>query len=162
MPTEAKETFKISKRRVGPQKSGFWFLIRGPVFLEENRNLKLSPLPVGRRQYLLCISQPSSLTPHSVISWEVSPKGHSHFSHTSPCYYVSHSWLVVNTLYCIAGFVLKEDKEVSPCSFLLTSSFPVLVKSQQHILSLSVKSHLCSTTVMNARMRTCGFRAALS
>lgn len=42
-----------------------------------------------------------------------------------------HSWLCT-----------EEEKKKASWSFLLTSSFPMMVGSQQHILSLSIKWHL--------------------
>lgn len=126
----------------------------------DNRNLNLSPLPAGRRRCLLtvCVSQPSPLTPHSAISYEKSlPKVTKPFQPHIPLLHRELPLTLVDTpRQC---WLCPQRNGFPFLSFDLGLSSAGEIK--QHILSLSIKSHLFFTTVMNATVLTCGFCTAL-
>lgn len=140
------------------QVSDSW--LGGPVFFSicssrRQQKSKIKPFPSRKTTMFtnwVCKSAITSDSPQRTLS----QRSHSHFNHTSPCYSVSCWLTLVDTpLHCR----LCPQRNGFP--FLLTSSLAVPVRSQQHILSLCIKSHLFFTTVTNATVLTCGFCTAL-
>lgn len=170
MPTEAKETFKFLKMKGRASKDRF--LIPGwgvPVFLSmhssrRKQKSKIKPSPSRKMTiFANCLQVSHHLrlpTVQQSLMRSLSQRSHSHFNHTHthPCYYVSRSWLEVDTpLHCWLcpqgnGFSFLPFDIKPSCASEIAAAYPVLVRPVPTVLYhshwvLTCGFPWCSTTL---------------